>query len=718
MVKYFYGGDLMRPEVGKILTQDQVNYVRYGDSDSPQKILGRHFVDQGQVITYFHPYAKEAVLDFGEECYDMENIEHTNVFSVYVPHKKEMQYRIHLRFDDDSWIDVQDPYSFKPQLTKKQITMWEEGKWLDAYRYLGAHPMTIGGVSGTYFAVWAPNAKRVSVVGDFNHWDGRVNSMIRRDGGIFELFIPDVWEDMLYKYEIKTQLGEVFLKSDPFANAFEVAPKNASMITDFDGYQWNDKRWMEERKEKDIYRSPVIIYEVHLGSWKREGEYYLSYEELAKQLVSYMADMGYTHLELLGIPEYLRDETMGQEVYGFFAPTSRYGKIKDFKYFIDYLHQNGIGVILEWSSTGMTKDPAGMTGFDGTALFESTKESHQKIMRFNTAPFDYSKKQVYNYMFSNAMFWMNEFHIDGFCVSAKDCRIYENFDQETNHIQCFLAKFIDAVNSQNTGCIVITEFMENNCIKEKNATFHWMESYANRLIHHLQKDNYFKRKLDSQRIDWYTHINHGEKNIIKMPDYFGEMSETALETIPGDYFSKFANMRMIYGFLIGMCGKKHVFMGHDIALWNGWDVQESLDWNILNEEANEQFQQYEKRLFHFYISHKVLYEEEYFTWLLKPGSNEIFAFSRKDSERDEDTDEELVFVCNFTPIDYEAFTIGIRGAKKYKQVFSSDEPIYGGLGTLNNEYVETVDEECNGFSHSLTLQLPRQSIIVLEKRKE
>jgi 1,4-alpha-glucan branching enzyme len=704
----------MRPEVGKVLKEDQVNYIRFGDSDSPQNVLGRHFVDQGQVISYYHPYAREAILDFGDECYDMENIEQTNLFSVFVPHQKEMPYHIRLILDDQNVIERKDPYLFKPRITKQQAELWGKGTWTDAYRYMGAHPMTLNGVEGTYFAVWAPNAKRVSVVGDFNHWDGRIHSMIKGRGGIFELFIPDVKEDMLYKYEIKTRLGDVFLKADPFANAFEVAPKNASVITDFDGYQWNDKKWMEERKEKDISRSPVVIYGVHLGSWITEGQdesSYNSYEDLAKHLVSYMLSMGYTHLQLLGVMEHLREETMGQEVYGFFAPTSRFGKIKEFKYFIDYLHQHGIGVILDWAVSGMTKDPAGMTGFDGTALFESTEESKQQLMQWNTAPFDYSKNQVFNYMISNAYFWMDEFHIDGFCLIAQDCRIYENTDM--NYNQCFIARFINAVNQKKTGCFVISEFMSNTCMERKNATFQWIETYADYLIRHLQKESYIKRELDSYKMSRLPKLNNSEKNIIIMQGYFGKSTESIVEQMPGDYFAKFANLRALYAFLIGMCGKKHIFMGQDIGQWSDWSTKSKLDWDALNQIRNEEFQNYEKDLFHFYSDYSVLYESDYFTWISKPGANEIVVFRRNDKERN----KELMFICNFTPMDHEAFQIGMKERKQYKQVFSSDKQEYGGLGTLKNTYLETIKQQYNGYPYSLMVQLPRQSVIILEKLK-
>lgn len=710
----------MRPEVGQILTQDQVNYIRFGDYDSPQKILGRHLVDEGQVISFYHPYAREARVEFSDESYEMENIEKTNFFSAFVPHQKEKPYHIHLILENGQELDLRDPYSFKVQLKRRQIELWEKGEWQDVYRYLGAHPMTLNNISGVHFAVWAPNAKRVSVVGDFNHWDGRINPMIKRGiGGIFELFIPDVKKGMLYKYEIKTQMGEVYLKADPFANEYEIPPKNASIVTDFQRYQWNDRRWMEDRKYVDHYRNPVAIYEVHLGSWKRAGlygEHYLSYKELAHQLAAYILDMGYTHVELLGILEHLRDETLGHEIYGFYAPTSRFGKIKELKAFVDYMHQHNIGVILDWTPVGMTKDPAGMSNFDGTPLYESTDSGKQKIMNWNNVPFDYSKKQVCNFMLSNAKFWMEEFHIDGFRIAALDGILYETYYSENRAGIKFMQMFTEMVNAQKNGCMIITEHIPRAYRSKIKVTFQWTGDHLEPLIEHLRKDGYAERELENQEINRFKKIDYSEKHIIKISHRFGENYGSMITQMPGDYFAKFANIKTLYGFIIGMRGKKHIFMGQDIGQWNQWDVHKSLDWHILGEDSNRNLQSYMMDLLHFYREHSTLYETDYeedsFQWLIKIGASEIVSFARQNKE----TNEKLVFVCNFTPIDHQVFTIGMTEYEQYRQVFSSDATEYGGLGTLKNDVLETQKEMCDGFPYSLTLQLPKQSCIILQRQ--
>ena len=710
----------MRPEVGNVLTQDQVNYVRYGDSDNPQKILGRHFVNGGQVISFYQPYAKYAELFFDDESYVMENIEQTDIFSVYVPHHKELPYTIRLTFEDGSVRETKDPYSFSVVLTRKQLELWKKGEWTDVYRYLGAHPMTLNGVKGVFFAVWAPNAKRVSVVGDFNRWDGRVNPMIRRStGGIFELFLPDAREGRIYNYEIKTRLGAVFLKVDPFANEFEVTPKNASVIADMSGYEWNDKKWMVERHDTDIYRSPVFIYEVHLGSWKRAGnygQYYLSYEALAHQLAKYISDMGFTHIELMGIPEHLRDESIGHEIHGYYAPTSRFGSVKDFKFFVDYMHQHEIGVILDWSPAGITNDPVGISRFDGTALFESLDENKKSIMRWNTVPFDYSKKEVTNYLLSNARFWAEEFHIDGFRIASQDSVIYERYYKENREGREFLKKFIDMANEEMQGCVVITEEMPDDLRNEMGNSFQWAGNHIYSLIQHLRKDEYFERQIENEEINRFKKMNNTEKEIIRLSQRFGDTAGSVISKMPGDYFGKFAYLRTICAFIVGLRGKKYLFMGQEIGQWNDWDVNKSIDWHILRESLNLKFQKFVKDLLHFYKKHKVLYEadnkESPLTWLTKVGVNEIVSFTRKSLK----TGEKLVFICNFTPVDYGAFQIGLAEAGRFTEVFSTDRQEYGGIGNLKNENIETQTEEYEGFPYSLTLKVPKQSVIILEKK--
>lgn len=708
----------MRPEVGKILKRDQVNYLRFGDSDHPQEILGRHFIEDGQVISFYHPYGKKARLEFLDEAYDMENIERTNIFSAFIPHQKDKPYSIRIFLEDGRNLILKDPYNFPLQIKKEDLKLWEEGKWDQVYRYLGAHPMTLNGILGVHFAVWAPGAKRVSVVGDFNHWDGRMNPMIRRDiGGIFELFLPEVKEGTFYKYEIKTHRGDVFLKSDPFANAFEVAPKNASVITDLCGFQWSDKRWMAERKEKDIARSPVAIYEVHLGSWKRKGAWgkeYLSYKELAYQLTDYILRMGYTHVELLGVMEHLNEESMGHEVLGFYAPTSRFGNAQDFKFFINYLHQNGIGVILDWIPAGMSKDSAGMTKFDGSALYETTQKEKVDMMAWNNAPFDYVKKQVQNFMLSNARFWMDEFHIDGFRIASIDGILYEGSYKENKIGRQFMRKFTDMVEKTQSGCIVITERLPKTGSGIK-STFQWAGDHINPLILHVQKAAYAERELENRRINRFEKLNSAGDQIIKISHRFNGRFGSMIAKMPGGYFEKFANLRVLYAFIMGIQGKKHFFMGQDFAQWDNWNIHQSLDWHLLGEASNEKIQNYIRDLMYFYRNHDILYETDYdadaMEWLTKVGESEIVSFLRKKPE----TQEELIFICNFTPMDYQTFKLGIPEEGKYQQVFSSDEQEYGGLGSYENGGLELQSDGWNGFPYSLTLQIPKQSVIVLEK---
>lgn len=708
----------MRPEVGKILTEDQVNKLRFGDHDNPQHILGRHMVDGGQVISFFHPDADSAKLVFldGTE-YEMENIERAQIFAAYVPHQREEIYLIHIMTKEGKTIKLPDPYSFPLRLKKEQLEQWKEGNWIDCYRYLGAHPITYFGIPGVYFAVWAPNAKRVSVVGDFNHWDGRVHPMIRRnEGGIFELFVPLVEECVRYKYEIKTMSGDILVKADPFANEFEVAPRNAPMITDLQQFIWTDKAWMERRKEKDYSKSPVAVYEVHLGSWRRtgNGQEYLDYEELAHQLAEYVEFMKYTHVELMGVLEHLRDGTKGHEIYGFFAPTSRFGTADGFRYLINYLHERNIGVILDWTPAGVTKDPAGISHFDGTPLFECEDEKRQDWMRWDNVPFDYSKKQVCNYMMSNLRFWMDEFHIDGFRIALQDSILYEEEGKASESGYAFLYRATKMIEEQRNGCMVITERLPDMEEHPIRSTFQWTVHRMGALVKHLNKSGYGEREEENKKANRFAHLNSIGTKIIKIAPHVEKRHGSMIEQMPGDYFEKFANLRTLYGFTIGMQGKKHFFMGQDFAQWDNWNIHQSLDWHLLKERSNRLLLHYVQDLMAFYRSHRVLYEtdgdKKALRWLSRKGESEIETFLRIHPR----TGEELLFVCNFTPIDYSAYRIGIPEKKNARQVFSSDDQEYGGLGTLTNDYLEAVEEKWNEYDYSITLKVPKQSIIILE----
>lgn len=712
----------MRSEVGKILEQQQVTKLCFGNNDSPQKILGRHFVKNGQVISVYIPYAIKVGINLDDEYYELENIEKTNIFAVYVPHKKQIPYTVWVELEDGTVLEKKDPYSFELQLTDAQLQAWEDGTWKDVYRYLGAHKMVLNGVAGIHFAVWAPNAVRVSIVGDFNDWDGRLHPMVRREkSGIFELFLPDAEEGMRYKYEIKTMLGDVFLKADPFANAFEVTPGNASVITDFGDYVWNDRMWMIQRKEEDVYSGPFSIYEVHLGSWKRtgvHGEQYLDYRELAHQIADYTVEMGYTHVELLGVLEHLKDRTIGHEIYGYYAPTSRFGNIRDFQYFIDYLHQRGIGVILDWAPAGISKDPSGITRFDGSPLFESEDVGKIKIMHWNTAPFDYTKNQVSNYIISNGRFWMREFHIDGFRIASQDCIIYEDISKKNHEGRVFLKNFIDMVNNEHSGCVVITENMPHSLCKDLNTNFRWASYYVDSLIEKIKKSNEYQQNSKLTDMNTLNQEHKGQHSIIKMSHRFGDRAGSMVAKMPGDYFAKFANLRTVCGFLIGMRGKKHLFMGQDIGQWSDWNVNQSIDWHVLHEESNRKYQRFIKDLLHFYKKHPVLYTTDYkedaIEWHLKEKAKEVIVYGRKDEE----TGEELLFVCNFTPMNYESYSIGLPNYNHYRQVFSSDEKIYGGLGSLKNEELVTKESKNGENPYILSLRVPMQSIVILEKIKQ
>ncbi|MCQ2491477.1 MAG: 1,4-alpha-glucan branching enzyme [Lachnospiraceae bacterium] len=710
----------MRPEVGRILNKDEVLTLNYGDNSRPNNILGRHVINNGQVISCYHPNAEEAFLEIEDREYPMDCIEKTNIFAVYLPHKFDIPYHIRWIFKDGTESYLRDPYSFALQLDKKMLAQWEQGTWIECYKYLGAHPMIINGISGVHFAVWAPNAKRVSVVGDFNNWDGRVHPMIKRStGGIFELFIPDATVGMYYKFEIKTQKGDIFMKADPFANQYEVPPKNASVVANINRFVWDDRRWMIERNETNPHKKAIAIYEVHLGSWRRNveaGNSFLTYKELAYQLQEYVTYMGYTHVQLLGLQEHLREETIGHEVYGFFAPTARHGKGRGLRFLINHLHMNGIGVIVDWMAAGMSNDPSGMTNFDGTHLYETSAPEKNNMMKWDCSAFDFTKKQVRNYILSSAEYWMEELHVDGFRLSAIDSLMFDQYYRANEESRGVLEELQARIREKDNGCFVITERIPKTFKGKFEPTFEWAGNHIGPLVAHIKKDNYAQREEENSKENLFAKMNNSEAHIIKLSHRFDFMGGTLISRLSGDLLTKFANVRMLYGYLLGMRGKKHFFMGQEFAQWNPWNVHGSLDWDILGNDYHKKLHDYCRDILHFYRDHHVLYETDYendaLEWLTKPGEAELVSFMRKNL----DTREELIFICNFTPIDYENYTLGLPADHVYQQVLSSDDQKYGGLGLFDNGLVAVEEKENHGFSYQITLDIAKHSLVVLQRR--
>ncbi len=727
----------MRSEIAQVLKKEIVNLIQFGDYDNPHNTLGRHFVSNGQVISSYHPYAQKmrVILANGAVC-PMETVERTNMFSVFIPTMEAIPYEIEMLYKDGTTWRGKDPYSFEPQLSDLDIYLFNEGTHYEIYRKLGAHPMTIKGVEGVYFAVWAPNAKRVSVVGDFNIWDGRICPMRRlRQSGIFELFIPGISVGALYKYEIKTRLGEIVLKADPYANMAEVRPHTASIVADIESYQWKDKQWMEERKQTRGFDRPMSIYEVHPGSWKRKGDEQkmLTYKDMAKELVSYVSQMGYTHVEFMGIMEYPSDSSWGYEVTGYYCPTSRYGSLMDFMYMIDCFHQKGIGVILDWVPGKFSGESYGLSRFDGTCLYEHQNPNRGHQLIGNNLVFNYGRHEVKNFLIGSALFWLRQCHVDGLRVDSVSSMIYldfgkrnENWDVHGYGESNFAIEFLKHLNSivgqyGEGGYTIAEETTAWNGVSRPTRegglgfTYKWNTGWIYDFLQYIETE--FSRRKDKQNnLTFGMMYAYTEKFILCLShDIVMSDKGALLKRMPGGYFDQFANMRVAYGFMFGHPGKKLMFMGQDFMQWSKWEYDKSVDWHLLENDIHQKSQLYVSDLLHLYKENPAFYEQDYdpmgFEWMNCTNSEKnVVSFVR----RSKDGQQCLLFVCNFSSNDQRELRIGVPREGVYEVIFDSDDEQYGGEGYYrqNKKFSEKVS--CDGKEDSIEVNIAMFSVLIFE----
>ena len=727
----------MRREIAQVLKKDIVDLIRYGDYDNPHDTLGRHIVSNGQVISSYHPYAQEmrVILDNGL-VYPMETVERTNMFSVFLPVTHKIPYEIEMIYEDGKIWRGRDPYSFEPQLSDLDIYLFNEGTHYEIYRKLGAHPMTVDGVDGVYFAVWAPNAKRVSVVGDFNIWDGRICPMRRlNQSGIFELFIPGIQRGELYKYEIKTKLGEIFLKADPYANMAEVRPCTASIVTDIEAYKWTDKIWMKNRKKDRGFERPMSIYEVHLGSWKRkeDGQKMLTYREMAIELVSYVAEMGYTHVEFMGIMEHPFDASWGYQVTGYYAPTSRYGSLEDFMYLVDCFHKRGIGVILDWVPGHFARDDHGLVRFDGTCLYEHQNPNRGQQPLWGTLVFNYGCNEVKNFLIGSALFWIRQCHVDGLRVDAVSSMIYLNFGKKDSNLDTHgygesnsAIEFLKHLNSivgkyGEGGYTIAEESTAWNGVSRPTQDgglgfdYKWNIGWIYDFLEYMETE--FSRRREKQnKLTFGMLYAYTEKFILSLShDEVASDKGSLLERMPGGYFDRFANMRVAYGFMFGHPGKKLIFMGQDFMQWSKWQFDKSLDWHLLKNDIHQKSHQYVKDLLHLYKNHPAFYEQDYnpmgFEWMnCTDAEKNMVSFVR----RSKNGRECLLFICNFASSDKVSFRVGVPREGIYDIIFSSDEEKYGGEECYTHGSIFSEKIYWDGRKDSIKVNIAAFSVLILE----
>lgn len=627
-------------------------------------------------------------------------------------------------------------------ITEFDQYLFGQGTHYDLYNKLGAHPMTVDGEEGVYFAVWAPNAEAVSLVGNFNEWDENATPMERLEPlGIYEIFLPEMKIGDIYKYCVTTKAGYTILKADPYGFQAELRPNNASVIADISDFKWQDSRWMKKREKFDDKKDPMFVYEVHPGSWKKHEQTeedvdgFYNYREMAHELAKYVKDMGYTHVELMGIAEHPFDGSWGYQVTNYFAPTSRHGSPEDFQYFINYLHQQNIGVILDWVPAHFPRDAFGLAEFDGTCLYEYVDPRKGEHPDWGTKVFDYGKTEVRNFLICNALFWLEKYHVDGLRVDAVASMLYLDYGREdgqwvpniyggNENLEAieFFKHLNTIVKKRNPGIVMIAE--ESTAwpkVTDKaeygglDFSLKWNMGWMHDFLEYMKLDPYF-RKYNHTKMNFAMVYAYSENYMLVLShDEVVHLKCSMIEKMPGSYEEKFKNLMAGYAFMTGHPGKKLLFMGQDFGQHREWSEERELDWFLLEKEPNHQLQLFVKELLHLYKSNKCLYEydcwPEGFEWInADDGDRSIFSFVRHSASGKNN----MLFVINFTPVERPDYRVGTTCRRKHTLVLNSDDKKFGGAGKRRPKEYKPVKKECDGRKYSIQYKLPAYGVAVFK----
>ncbi|MBP1756865.1 MAG: 1,4-alpha-glucan branching enzyme [Firmicutes bacterium] len=624
-------------------------------------------------------------------------------------------------------------------ITEEQIYLFHEGTNYKSYHMLGAHRMELDSQSGVRFSVWAPNANWVSVVGDFNNWNISANLMMRKDdSGIWELFIPGVETGQLYKYAVGSSSGEVLYKSDPYAYYCELRPNTASIVYDIDGFAWTDAPWIKRRNEKLPVDKPLLIYEAHLGSWKQnEDGSFKNYRELATELIDYVVDMGYTHIELMPVMEHPFDGSWGYQVTGYYAVTSRYGTPKDFMYFVDYCHQKGIGVILDWVPGHFPKDAHGLAKFDGTSIYEHPDPRRGEHPQWGTLIFDYGRHEVQSFLISNAIFWLEHYHVDGFRVDAVTSILFLDFGREdwlpnqyggneNLEAAAFLKRLNETVFSEYPSTLMIAEDSSQWPLVTAPTSsgglgflYKWNMGWMNDTLRYTSMDPLY-RKWNHNLLTFSLTYAFSENYILPLShDEVVHGKRSLLNKMPGEYHQKFAGLRSLLGYMMAHPGKKLTFMGGEFGQFIEWRYDSGLDWLLLDYEMHQKIKDYVKALNHFYQEQPALWEDDNgwsgFEWICPDDNNQsVLAFLRKSRSMK----DYLLVVVNFTPVERPDYLIGVPKEKGFLEIFNSDEACYGGNGYSDSSPLKTEKIPSHGYEQSIRLKLPPLSVVFYKPVKQ
>ncbi len=713
----------------------------------PFSVLGKHNLNDGSnqaIVRVFIPRARAVYLSkeinkdkLDTQSMELQRIKGTDVFQWQGP-KGDIPDRYQIIWYDsvNKRHQMPDPYCFTPQLSDYDIHLFSEGRHWHAYRFLGAHTRTVDAVQGTLFSTWAPNAERVSVAGNFNQWDGRCHPMRGLGGsGLWEIFIPNVEAGALYKFEIRNrETHSIQLKSDPYGQCFELRPSTAAIVTNKNNYAWQDSVWMAARKNTDWLHRPMSIYEVHLGSWKRdEHDRFLSYKELADQLADYVEYMGFTHIELLPIAEHPLDASWGYQTIGAYAPTSRFGTPDEFRYFVDHLHSRDIGVIIDWVPAHFPKDQHGLARFDGTALYEHEDPRKGEHRDWGTLIFNYGRSEVRNYLLSNAVYWLEEFHIDGLRVDAVASMIYLDYSREdgdwipnkyggNENLDAidFLRHLNEVIHGLGTGCLTMAEESTSwpqvsrpTWLGGLGFSMKWNMGWMHDTLGYMGKDP-IHRQHHHNELTFGLLYTFTENFVLPFShDEVVHGKKSILYRMPGDNWQQFANLRLLYTYMFTYPGKKLLFMGNEFAQGNEWDHNKILDWYVLSYESHKGVQSLVRDLNHTYKNQPALFAHEFdsqgFQWIdCNDSTQSILTFIRKSEN------EIIIGAFNFTPVPRKGYRIGVPERGQYKEILNSDSLHYGGSNMGNAGEIKSDDIPWMNRSYSINVTLPPLAGIILK----
>lgn len=703
----------------------------------PFSVLGRHPGDAGEVIRAFIPGAREVRIV--DTQHQLERIGDTALFEWQ---GEAGDIARHYRL---AWLDDQnrthifhDPYSFAPVLSEFDLHLFGEGKHWHAYHFLGARPKEVDGVQGVLFATWAPNAERISVVGDFNNWDGRRHPMrVRGGSGVWELFIPDLPPGTLYKFEIRSRIGgQILLKTDPYGRQFELRPGTASVVPAESEHQWNDAAWMGHRQQRDWLHEPMSIYEVHLGSWQKDEQGdFLNYRDLAVRLVDYVKEMGFTHIELLPVTEHPFDGSWGYQTTGYYAPTSRFGAPDDFRFFVDYMHANDIGVLLDWAPGHFPKDAFALARFDGSALYEHEDPRLGEHKDWGTLIFNYGRNEVLNFLFSSALYWLEEFHIDGLRVDAVASMLYLDYSRnegewvpnkyggnENLDAIRFIRQLNEVTHEKHPGSLMMAEESTSWPMVSRpiylgglGYSMKWNMGWMNDTLQYMSKDpihrHYHHGMLTFSLLYAFT------ENFI-LPFSHDEVvhgKASMLYKMPGDEWQRFANLRLLYSYMFTHPGKKLLFMGCEFGQGSEWNAAAPLDWYVLDYPLHQGVKKLVADLNQLYRSlpalHRHDFESEGFEWVdCNDSAQSVLTYLRRDG------DNVALVALNFTPVPREGYRVGVPFEGVYEEIFNSDSEYYGGSNKGNGLPIPSENQPWMNQHHSLVITLPPLAAVVLRKK--